>query len=284
MLINLYVINFVAVGLHSYAHVGVDDRRWRPPGSRTRISRSSWPRSSAAGELHRVTVPVDPTLEISEIVTRTVRARRARRCCSSGRPGATCRWRSTCSAPHRRMAMALGVDDVDEIGDRIGELVKPELPVGWSGIREGLGKLLQLKSVPPKKVQHRALPGGRLQGSRGRPGPAARAADLAGRRRHLPQLRADPHQAPGDRQAQPRPVPAAAARPEHARPALADPQGLDRPPRGRRAARRAAAGRGRDRLRPGRLATPRPRRCRATSTSTCSPASCGASGSRWSTA
>ena len=28
-----------------------------------------------AGELHRVTAPVDPTLEISEIVTRTVRAK-----------------------------------------------------------------------------------------------------------------------------------------------------------------------------------------------------------------
>ena len=28
-----------------------------------------------AGELHRVSVPVDPTLEISEIVTRTVAAR-----------------------------------------------------------------------------------------------------------------------------------------------------------------------------------------------------------------
>jgi len=31
---------------------------------------------------------------------------------------------------HKRTAMALGVEDVDEIGQRIGELIKPELPVG----------------------------------------------------------------------------------------------------------------------------------------------------------
>ena len=46
--------------------------------------------------------------------------------------------------------------------------------------------------------------------------------------------------------------------PQHARHALADPQGLHRPPRGRRAARPAAAGRDRDRLRPGGRRT-RPR-------------------------
>ena len=64
----------------------------------------------------------------------------------------------------RRMAMALGVDHLDEIGERIGGLVKPELPVGWAGIRDGLGKLLQLKSVPPEAGEDRAVPGGRLQG------------------------------------------------------------------------------------------------------------------------
>ncbi len=105
-----------------------------------------------AGELHRVKAPVDPTLEISEIVTRTVRA---------GGPALLFDNPTRGDMPvainvfgtSRRMAMALGVDDLDEIGRRIGELVKPELPVGWVGIREGLGKLMQLKSVPPKKVK-----------------------------------------------------------------------------------------------------------------------------------
>src|SRR5436853_2979364 len=91
-----------------------------------------------AGELHRISVPVDPTLESSEIVTRTVRA---------GGPALLFEKPVRGDMPvainlfgtHTRMAMALGVDDLDEIGRRIGELVKPELPVGWAGIREGLG-------------------------------------------------------------------------------------------------------------------------------------------------
>ena len=105
-----------------------------------------------AGELHRVRVPVDPDLEITEIVTRTVRA---------GGPALLFERPTRGTMPlainlfgtRRRMAMALGVEDVDEIGARIGELLRPELPAGWSGIRDGLGKLLQLKSVPPKRVR-----------------------------------------------------------------------------------------------------------------------------------
>ena len=104
-----------------------------------------------AGELHRVKVPVDPHLEVSEIVTRTVRA---------GGPALLFEKPTRGDMPvainlfgtERRMAMALGVDTLDDVGARIGELVKPELPVGWAGIREGLGKLMQLKAVPPKKV------------------------------------------------------------------------------------------------------------------------------------
>jgi 4-hydroxy-3-polyprenylbenzoate decarboxylase len=108
-----------------------------------------------AGELHRVTAPVDPTLEVSEIVTRTVRARGPallfERPTRGDMPIAI-----NLFGTERRMSMALGVDRLDEIGARIGELIKPELPVGWAGIRDGLGKLMQLKSVPPKKVKSAA--------------------------------------------------------------------------------------------------------------------------------
>jgi 4-hydroxy-3-polyprenylbenzoate decarboxylase len=105
-----------------------------------------------AGELHRVRVPVDPSLEVSEIVARTVRR---------GGPALLFERPTRGDMPvainlfgtHKRTAMALGVGDVEEIGHRIGELIKPELPVGWSGIREGFGKLLQLRSVPPKHVK-----------------------------------------------------------------------------------------------------------------------------------
>src|SRR5689334_24032252 len=84
------------------------------------------------GELRRVRVPVDPTLEISEIVTRTVRA---------GGPALLFENPTRGDMPivinlfgtEKRMAMALGVDRLDEVGDRIGAMIKPELPVGWSG-------------------------------------------------------------------------------------------------------------------------------------------------------
>src|SRR3989440_203055 len=70
-----------------------------------------------AGELRRVPVPVDPTLEISEITTRTVRA---------GGPALLFEKPTRGQMPvainlfgtHRRMAMALGVGDVEEIGAR----------------------------------------------------------------------------------------------------------------------------------------------------------------------
>jgi len=106
----------------------------------------------AAGELRRVRVPVDPTLEISEIGTRTVRA---------GGPALLFERPTRGEMPivvnlvgtEKRMAMALGVDSLDDVGRRIGALIQPELPVGWSGIRDGIGKVLQLKSVPLRKVK-----------------------------------------------------------------------------------------------------------------------------------
>jgi 4-hydroxy-3-polyprenylbenzoate decarboxylase len=106
----------------------------------------------AAGELHRVAVPVDPTLEISEIVTRTVRSRGPALLFERPTRGEMPLAINVFGTDHR-MAMALGVADVNEIGARIGDLIRPELPVGWAGIRDGLGKLMQLKSVPPKRVR-----------------------------------------------------------------------------------------------------------------------------------
>ncbi len=106
-----------------------------------------------AGELHRVSAPVDPTLEMSEVVTRTVRDHGPALLFETPTRG-DMPVAINIFGTERRMAMALGVDNVDEIGARIGDLVKPELIPGWAGIRDGLGKLMQLKSVPPKKTKH----------------------------------------------------------------------------------------------------------------------------------
>jgi 4-hydroxy-3-polyprenylbenzoate decarboxylase len=53
----------------------------------------------------------------------------------------------------RRMAMALGVADPDEIGKRIADLLQPQLPTGLSGFRDALGKVGQLRTAPPRRVK-----------------------------------------------------------------------------------------------------------------------------------
>ncbi|MFL6077939.1 MAG: menaquinone biosynthesis decarboxylase [Mycobacteriales bacterium] len=105
-----------------------------------------------SGELKRVSAPVDPYLEVTEIVQRVLReqgpALLFENPTSGGMPLLI-----NLFGTRRRMEAALGVADFDEIGDRIATLLKPELPVGWAGLREAFGKLAQLKGLPPKKVR-----------------------------------------------------------------------------------------------------------------------------------
>jgi 4-hydroxy-3-polyprenylbenzoate decarboxylase len=103
------------------------------------------------GDLARVTAPVDPRLEVTGIVQRVLR---------EGGPALLFENPTRGRMPlainvfgtTRRMAKALGVDDLDEIGNRIGELLKPELPRGVGGLRDALGKAAQLRSLPPRRV------------------------------------------------------------------------------------------------------------------------------------
>lgn len=103
------------------------------------------------GDLRHVPAPVDPRLEVTEIVTRVVRDKG---------PALVFDHPTTGEMPlainvfgtERRMATALGVDSLDEHGDRIAALLKPEMPAGFGGIREALGKLASLRGVPPRKV------------------------------------------------------------------------------------------------------------------------------------
>jgi 4-hydroxy-3-polyprenylbenzoate decarboxylase len=105
------------------------------------------------GDLVRVTAPVDPHLEVTGIVQRVVRA---------GGPALLFENPTRGQMPllinafgtQRRMARALGVESLDEIGERIADLIKPELPgKGWAGIRDALGKVGQLRDLPPKHVK-----------------------------------------------------------------------------------------------------------------------------------
>ena len=104
------------------------------------------------GQMRTVDAPVDPCLEASEIVARVVRA---------GGPALSFTHPTSGEMPlvmnvfgtERRMAHALGAERLDDIGERIADLLKPELPVGIGGLRDAMGKLASLKGVPPKKVR-----------------------------------------------------------------------------------------------------------------------------------
>ncbi|HXT49210.1 MAG TPA: menaquinone biosynthesis decarboxylase, partial [Gemmatimonadaceae bacterium] len=100
------------------------------------------------GELVRITHPVRAELEICEIADRVMKS-------PGGGPAllfenVTLRDGSRSAYPvainlfgsMRRMALSLGVDDLDDIGARITELVQLKLPDGLRGKLSMLPKLL----------------------------------------------------------------------------------------------------------------------------------------------
>ena len=104
------------------------------------------------GDLARVRVPVDPHLEVTGIVQRVLREHGPALLFENPTRGRMPLAMNVFGTP-RRMARALGVDDLDEVGARIGELLKPELPRGVAGLKDALGKVGQLRAAPPRKVR-----------------------------------------------------------------------------------------------------------------------------------
>ena len=104
------------------------------------------------GDLRRVKAEVDPHLEITEIVTRVVRAQGPALLFENVQ-GSRMPLAMNVFGTERRMAKALGVDRLDDLGDRIGEMLKPELPKGVGGFKDALMKVAQLRNAPPKRVR-----------------------------------------------------------------------------------------------------------------------------------
>jgi 4-hydroxy-3-polyprenylbenzoate decarboxylase len=116
-----------------------------------------------AGELHRITHPVRAHLELCEIADRV-----------SKMPGGGKALlfehvvrRDGSRSPYpvainlfgsmRRMALALGVDDLDEHGRRITELLDLKVPEGLLGKLSMVPRLLEVAKFPPR-VKHGAPP------------------------------------------------------------------------------------------------------------------------------
>src|SRR2546421_2796038 len=107
------------------------------------------------GELVRVAAEVDPHLEVTEIVDRTVRA-----------GGPALLFEHPKGAEHallinqfgteKRMCLAFGVDSLDEIADRLGEILELQPPEGLAAKVRGLKTLKSIADSRPKVVRRGA--------------------------------------------------------------------------------------------------------------------------------
>ncbi len=95
---------------------------------------------------------VDPHLEVTEIVKRVLAqdgpALLFERVRGSSMPLAI-----NVFGAERRMCRVLGVERLDEAGERIGRLLQADAPHGLAGMRDALGKLKALRAAPPKMVR-----------------------------------------------------------------------------------------------------------------------------------
>lgn len=115
------------------------------------------------GELRRIPQRVSPYLEASEIADRAVK---------QGGPAILFEDVEGYAMPvvmnlfgtRRRMALALGVTALDDIGDRLRSLIDVKLGGGLLGLMSNLPKLREVAALPPKRVrsgpvQHTVLRG-----------------------------------------------------------------------------------------------------------------------------
>src|SRR6188472_2873253 len=105
-----------------------------------------------AGELVEIDAEVDPYLEVTEIVDRTVK---------SGGPALLFKTLKGSEHPllanqfgtERRMAMAFGEPSLDAVGQKLGDVLEMQPPQGIVEKVKGLGKLKRLADSMPKSVR-----------------------------------------------------------------------------------------------------------------------------------
>jgi 4-hydroxy-3-polyprenylbenzoate decarboxylase len=108
------------------------------------------------GELHRISTPVKVHLEITEIADRVSKMPGGGKALLFEQPvlrdGRTSPYPVAINlfGSMRRMALALGVDDLDAIGDRITRLLDLKVPEGFLGKLSLLPRLLEIAKFPPR--------------------------------------------------------------------------------------------------------------------------------------
>src|SRR5919199_972103 len=104
------------------------------------------------GELVRVAAEVDPDLEITEIVDRTVKA---------GGPALLFERPKGSSHPllvnqfgtERRMCLAFGAPSLDAVAERVQDVLEMQPPQGLAEKVRGLKKLKSIADAQPKRVR-----------------------------------------------------------------------------------------------------------------------------------
>ncbi len=104
------------------------------------------------GELIRIKEPVSHDLEITEIADRLVK-KNGPALLFENMPGKSFPLVIGLYGTRKRMALALGVEDLDDIGNRIRGLLDVKLGGGLIGLASNLPKLKELASLPPKRVR-----------------------------------------------------------------------------------------------------------------------------------
>ena len=118
-----------------------------------------------SGELKRITVEVDPVLDLAEIADRAAKMGRGTPDAGGpallfekvkGYPGARVLMNQFGS--ERRMRMALETDSLDAIAGRIETLLKPQMPTGLLDKLKLLPMLAEVGSYFPKMIDRRSAP------------------------------------------------------------------------------------------------------------------------------
>jgi 4-hydroxy-3-polyprenylbenzoate decarboxylase len=109
-----------------------------------------------AGELKRITAPVDPTLEITEICDRTLK-RQGPALLFENPVGSSIPVLGNLFGTPKRVALAMGQDDVAslrDVGKLLAFLKEPEPPSGWKDLLEKAPKFKNALYLTPKEVKN----------------------------------------------------------------------------------------------------------------------------------
>jgi len=106
-----------------------------------------------AGELKRITHPVKAELEVTEIADRVMKAN-GPALLFENVAGKQIPLLINAFGSTRRMALALGVTDVENIAREIAQLIQTRPPKSFKDKFHLLGELVKLAGIPPKMVRH----------------------------------------------------------------------------------------------------------------------------------